>query len=399
MPCCSPTLSISTLQRDPHSKDFNKKIVLVTGELSGEIHALHLVRMIKESLSAEFSAIGSAKLAGEGVKIIYDYGKISLTGVSEIFAKLKYIKEAYATLKRHMRDERPSLVILVDFPGFNLKVSRLAKKHGVPVIYFIPPQIWAWRESRIKQIRKYVDKIICILPFEKDLYTRYAMDVTYIGHPFAGSVKPSFERAEFLRKVGAGDADTLVTIMPGSRENEFTRHMPLMEEVVMRLKERFPNLRALLPVAESIDYGLAERFEGSNVIIPFKGMSHDALAHCHMAIMASGSATLEAAILGAPTIVVYRISSLSYLIAKALVKVKYISLPNIIMEEELFPEFVQHIRVEDIAEKAIDMLKNGRKGIEGKIKEMKRRLGFYDSYRLAGESVVQFLKDRYGTIS
>jgi lipid-A-disaccharide synthase len=398
MPCCSPTLSISTLQRDLPSKHFNKKIVLVTGELSGEIHAAELVKAIRESLVVDFSGIGSARLAEEGVRIIYDYGNISLTGLSEIFVKLRYIREAYATLKRHMRDERPSVVILVDFPGFNLKVARLAKRYGIPVIYFIPPQIWAWRESRIKEIKKYVDKVICILPFEKGLYDRHGMDATYIGHPFTRAVKPKLERAEFLRKVGVEEGDTLVAIMPGSRENEIAKHMPLMEAVVMKLKGRVPNLKALLPVAESID-GLSAKYRGDRVIIPFKGLSHDALAYSDIAIVASGSATLEAALLGIPTIVVYKIASLSYLIAKALVKVKYISLPNIIMEGEIFPEFIQRINAEDIAEKAIYMLKNGREGLKVKIQEMKRRLGSYDSYRLAGESVVEFLKGRYGVIS
>jgi lipid-A-disaccharide synthase len=384
---------------DAQSRDFNNKILLIAGELSGEIHALRLVQAIRQSLSAEFTGIGGARLAEEGVNIIYDYKNISLTGLSEVVTKLKYIREAYRTLRRHMADERPSLLILVDFPGFNLRAARLAKEYNIPVVYFIPPQIWAWRKSRIAQIKKYVDKVICILPFEKDLYERHGIDVTYIGHPFAASVKPSMEKAEFLRMVGADKGSPLVTLMPGSRTNEIEKLMPLMEKVAEQLKKSFPGIKALLPVAENLDDMLIRKYRGNETIIPFKGRSHDALAACDIAIMASGSATLEAAILGAPTIVVYKISALSYAVAKMIVKVSHISLPNIIMEEEVFPEFIQRLKVEDIAEKAIYMLKNGRKSLQGKTEEIRRKLGTYDSYGMAGESVVQFLKEKYGVIS
>jgi len=387
------------LQRDPEHGSFNNKIVLVTGELSGEIHALHLVKAIRERLPAEFSGIGGAALAEAGVKIVYDYGNISLTGLSEIFAKLKYIREAYRVLKRHLAEEKPSLIILVDFPGFNLKTARMAWKMGIPVIYFIPPQIWAWRESRIRQIRKYVDHVICILPFEKELYDRHDVGATYIGHPFAGTVKPRLTKHEFLEAAGIKDGGALLTIMPGSRENEFMKHMPLLLDVVERLKRQIKELRVLLPLADSISDEIASKFSAGQTIIPVRGFSHDAMAYSDMAIMASGSATLEAAVLGTPTIVVYKISGLSYAVAKALVKVKYVSLPNIIMGEEVFPEFIQHLSAGDIAEKALYMLRNGRKGISEKMAEIKKRLGSYDSYGLAGELVVRFLEDRYGIIS
>ena len=390
---------INTLQRDPESGSFNNKIVLVTGELSGENHALHLVKALRELLPVKFSGIGGAGLAEAGVRIVYDYGNISLTGLSEIFSKLKYIREAYKRLKRHLAEEKPSLIILVDFPGFNLKVARMAKKRGIPVIYFIPPQIWAWRESRIKQIKRFVDHVICILPFEKELYDSHGIGATYIGHPFAGTVKPRLEKQEFLDTIGVKSGGTVVTIMPGSRENEFVRHMPLLLDVVNRLRARVNDLRVLLPLADSIDDGIASRYSGEQTIIPLRGLSYDALSYSDIAIMASGSATLEAAVLGTPTIVVYKVSRISYAVAKALVKIKYISLPNIIMGEEVFPEFIQHISPGDIAEKAVYMLKNGRKGFDEKMAEIKRRLGSHDSYGLAGESILRFLEGKYGAVS
>ncbi|MBA4416961.1 MAG: lipid-A-disaccharide synthase [Syntrophus sp. (in: bacteria)] len=372
----------------------------MTGELSGEMHALHLVNAIKESMDVEFSGIGSTGLEGAGVRIIYNYGNISLTGLSEIFVKLKYIREAYYTLKAHIETEKPSLIILVDFPGFNMRVARLAKKLHIPVIYFIPPQIWAWRESRIKKIQKYVDKVISILPFEKDFYDRSGVDAVYVGHPFINTVKPQHDRAAFFKKYGVREGSPVVTIMPGSRENEVIKHMPLMLKIIDAMKRQLKDMTVLLPLADSINEECIEKYrkEGDG-IVPLKGFSHDALAYSDIAIAASGSATLEAAILRTPAIVVYKISWLSYCIAKALVKVKYISLPNIIIGKEIFPEFVQHINCDSIAEKAVYMLKDGRIEIERELDEMKIKLGAYDSYQLAKEAVIQLLECKYGPIS
>jgi lipid-A-disaccharide synthase len=383
-----------------HPRSFNKKIVLVTGELSGEMHAVNLVSALRESMEIDFSGIGSTRLETAGVRIIYDYGKISLTGLSEVFEKLKYIREAYSKLKSHMEREEPSLIILIDFPGFNMRVARLAKKRGIPVIYFIPPQIWAWRESRIKQIKKYVDKVICILPFEKTLYDKHGVSASYAGHPFVNTVRARNDEAAFFAKAEIRKSGPIVTIMPGSRENEIRKHLPSLLKIVDLMKKEFEDMTVLLPLADSIDPGLVEgECRGRNNLTPLKGLAHDALAYSDLAIVASGSATLEAALLGVPTIVVYEVSRVSYLVAKMLVKVKHISLPNIIMGKEVFPEFVQNIDIDRIAEKAISMIKNGRSVIEKDLDDMKARLGVHDSYELAKEAVMELLGRKYGVIS
>jgi lipid-A-disaccharide synthase len=374
-------------------------IVIVTGELSGEIHAAELVRAIKRSIPVELSGIGSQRLRDEGVNTIYDYANISLTGLSEIFSKLHHIKDAYGRLKEHLERTRPSLLILVDFPGFNLKVARLAKKLGIPVIYFIPPQIWAWRKKRILRIKEYVNKVICVLPFEKRLYEEYGIDVSYVGHPFVSTVKPVSTREDFFRKTGIEQGSVVVTIMPGSRENEILRHMPVLLQSVAIIKGQAERLAVLLPLADNIDGSVIERFSKElQDCIVIRGQSYDALAHCDMAIISSGSATLEAAILGTPSIVIYRISWFSYLIARMLVTIKHISLPNIIAGKEVFPEFIQHIPPEKIAEKALYMINNGKESIKKDIDEILERLGRYDSYELAKDIVVKFLEKQYDTI-
>jgi lipid-A-disaccharide synthase len=387
------------LQKTNSNKNSAIKIVIITGELSGEIHASHLVKSLRRTLHVEFSGMGSKKLHEAGVHIIYDYGNISVTGISEIFGKLKYIREAYNTIKQHIVREKPSLLILVDFPGFNLRIAKFAKAHHVPVVYFIPPQVWAWRKSRIRKIRERVDKVICILPFEKQLYEEYGVDATYIGHPFVNTVKPVYSRTEFYTKVGIEQKGPLITILPGSRENEIIKHMPILLSIITKLEQHIHKPAILLPLAENIELlRLEKHLAGNHTIRAFKGLSYDALAYSDLAIAASGSVTLEAAILGTPTIVIYKISPLSYILAKILVNVPHISLPNIIAGKEIFPEFIQQINPEKIAEKALYMLNNGRDKIKNDIELLKIKLGTFDSYQLAKDEVIQLLEQIYGTL-
>jgi len=389
----------NTLQKANTHNNSELKIVIATGELSGEIHAYHLVKALGNSLHIDFSGMGSTRLQEAGVRIVYDYSNISVTGISEIFGKLKYIREAYSTMKRHIIRENPSLLILVDFPGFNLKLAKFAKANRVPVVYFIPPQVWAWRKSRIYKIRDRVSKVLCILPFEKKIYEEYGVDATFVGHPFLNTVKPSFSKTEFYQKVGVEPKSTVITILPGSRQNEVGRHMPILLSVITKLEQHIPNPTILLPIAENIDFRLVEKYLAESPVVKvFKGLSYDAMAHCDIAIAASGSVTLEAAILGTPTIVIYKISHFSYFLARMLVDVKYISLPNIIANREVFPEFIQQLDPEKIAEKALYMLKNGRESIKDDITAIRNRLGTFDSYQRAKDDILQTLKHIYGSL-
>ncbi len=389
----------NTLQKANSHNNSALKIVIATGELSGEIHAYHLVKALGKLLHIDFSGMGSTRLREAGVRIVYDYSNISVTGISEIFGKLKYIREAYSIMKRHIIRENPSLLILVDFPGFNLKLAKFAKANGLPVIYFIPPQVWAWRKSRIHKIRDRVSKVLCILPFEKKLYEEYGIDATFVGHPFLNTVKPSFSKAEFYQKVGVEPKGTVITILPGSRQNEVNKHMPILLSVITKLEQHIPNSAILLPLAENIDFRLAQKhLTESPMVKVFKGLSYDAMAHCDIAIAASGSVTLEAALLGTPTIVIYKISHFSYFLAKMLVNVKYISLPNIIANREVFPEFIQQLDPEKIAEEALYMLKNGRESINDDIKTIRDQFGSFDSYQRAKDEIILFLEHIYGTL-
>ena len=337
--------------------------------------------------------MGSDMLAGTGADIVCDYRNISVTGLSEVISHAGHIKRAFDRVKAHIASSRPDLVILVDFPGFNMRIARFAKTIGIPVIYFIPPQIWAWNRGRIKKIRRYVDRVICILPFEKEFYGKAGVEAVYIGHPFTETVKPSLDREEFIRSAGIKQSGPILTIMPGSRKNEVSRHLPVLSRTVGIMRRKIPGLSVLLPLADNIDEDYIRPFlDDISPVFLIKNGSHNAMAYCDTAIIASGSATLEAALLKTPTLIIYRISWLSYAIARLIVHVDFIGLPNIIAGKEIFPEFIQHLRPEMIANRALSMINKGRQDVEGELTSIIDKLRKQDSYHLASTAVTDFLE-------
>jgi len=340
--------------------------------------------------------MGSERLAALGVPIVHDYRDISVTGLSEVLSHAGHIRRAFDEVKKHLRTDRPDAVILVDFPGFNMRIARFARSLDIPVIYFIPPQIWAWKKGRLKQIKEYVSKVICILPFEQELYTREGIAASYVGHPFAHTVRPSLSRGEFLDTIKAPPGPIL-TIMPGSRRNEIQRHIPVLTEIIARIQRKRPGITIVMPVADSIhDSEFVSFLKDIPGMVPIRGGAYNALAYCDAAIIASGSATLEAALLKAPTIIIYRISWLSYYIARMIVSVDHIGLPNIIAGQEVFPEFIQSLNAETIANTALSMIDKGRHDIAGKLGPIIEMLKVPDSYGLAAGSVISFLEKVQG---
>lgn len=372
-----------------------KKIFISTGELSGENHAFHLVRAIKELGHFAISGMGSDILASAGVDIAHDYRDISVTGLSEVLSHLGNIQKAFTEVKSYIRTSRPDLVILVDFPGFNMRIARFARSLHIPVIYFIPPQVWAWKRNRMKQIRRYVNEVICILPFEQDLYSKQGIPSTFVGHPFAATVQPSLGKEEFLRQIGAPSGSPILTVMPGSRRNEVSRHLPVIADIIGIIRKTLPDITVLLPLADNIhEKVLGPLLQSNPRTYVIKNGAHNALAYCDTAIVASGSATLEAALLKAPTIIIYRISWLSYTIARMIVHVDYIGLPNIIAGNEIFPEYIQNLNPETIATKALSMIQEGKQNIARELASIVDTLHMHNSYGLAARAVVAFLEKR-----
>jgi lipid-A-disaccharide synthase len=371
----------------------------VTGELSGEMHAVRLVAELQKRLKIDFSGLGSDRFRQCGIDVVHDYRHISLMGISEVLSKMGHVWDAYRALKDHLLKTRPSLVILVDFPGFNLRIARVAHRLGIPTVYFIPPQVWAWRKNRVQTIKKNVDLVISVLPFEKPFYEEQGIECFYVGHPFTQTVKPLSTKADFLAKLGISPDRTIVTIMPGSRDTEIKKHLMILLKTVEIIGKKIKNLTVLMPLADNTDEAtVAPLIGGRKEIISLRGSTYDALSVSRLALIASGSATLEAAILGTPSIVLYRLSALSYLLARFLVKVRYVSLPNLIAGKEVFPEYIQHLDAERIAEKALSMLNSRGDALKREMEEIREKLGHHDSYGMASERIVQYLERLYGPL-
>ncbi len=310
-----------------------EKLLIVSGELSGSLYAQELVKRLRE----DFEVFGVFHREVEGAKRIYDSNRITAFGLFEVIGKLGEIRRALNKIEDFIKREKPKALILIDFPGFNLKVAEIAKREGVRVFYFIPPKLWAWGEWRIKELKVLVDKLFVIFPFEVDFYKRFGISAVYVGNPLVDLVFPKLEKGTFLKDIGL--KEPLFSLLPGSRSGEVNRLLrPLLEA-----SRRFPGSWAL-PVASTVNYSLVEKERNKlneGVKLLREELRYDLMAYSRAGIIASGTASLEASLLGLPHIVVYKVNPLTYLVAKNLVKVPFISLPNIIAGRKIVPELIQ----------------------------------------------------------
>ncbi len=331
-----------------YSKDTNKPgkhIMIITGEASGDLHGANLARELTGLDSGlKLSGIGGTGMAGAGVKLFYDIANLAVMGFIEVLHRLKDIRSAMHILEEQFRTDRPDLLILIDYPGFNLELARRAKKYNIPVLYYISPKIWAWREGRIRRIKKYVDRMAVILPFEKKFYQGHGVDVDFVGNPLLDQVHTTLIPVEFKVRNDIDAGATVIGIMPGSRRQEIAKLLPLFVQTAAKLNSEIGKCVFLLPLASTLtEAELKEHYtedEGLDIRI-IKNERYEAMAACDAAMVASGTLTMELAILKIPMVVCYRISVVSALLAKTFVKVKYASLVNLVAAKEVVPELLQ----------------------------------------------------------
>jgi len=309
------------------------EIMVVTGEASGDLHGAHLVKALqrlKPGLS--FCGMGGVELAGAGVEILFEASKISVVGFFEVISHLKEIISAQQTLRARLSQSKPSLLILIDFPDFNLFLARKAKQLGIPVFYYISPQVWAWRSGRVKTIGKLVDQIGVILPFEESFYRERGVDATYVGHPLLDSVEISQTRSRYCSEQELPVTDRLVGILPGSRVKEVTRLLPVFLEAALKLQDRCgENFFFLVARASTLDQqvlldnGIRDYQQRLNLKIVSEER-YNMMAACDIVVAASGTVTLELLLLNTPMVVAYKLSPRTYWLGKLLVKVRFFSL-------------------------------------------------------------------------
>lgn len=343
----------------------NKHIMVLTGEPSGDLHAGHLVKQIK-SLNSRiyFSGIGGPQLDHLHVDLFYNIENLSAMGITEVIMQIRQIKKAFDLFKDRLRKNKPDLIILVDYPGFNLKAAQYAKTHyHINILYYITPKVWAWKKSRLKKIKKYVDHAALILPFEEKIYKKAKIPATYVGNPLMNEY-PEYISRPFLRYNPAFlEQKNFVTIalLPGSRKAEIKNLLQIMVKTAELIQQKIPRISFVISRASSIPSdSLTKMLKTIPQSICFEINDRpvkDILVKSDLVIAASGTVTLEAALCCVPTIIIYKMSPVSYWIAKLVVKIKYAGLANLIVNKEVMPELLQNDATpEKISEKALDML-------------------------------------------
>ncbi len=340
-------------------------VMIIAGETSGDMHGAKVVRAMRlKKRHLFFYGIGGPSLQAAGVRILAESSTLSVVGITEIFSKAKHLFNTLNMTKNLLKSLRPDLLILIDFPDFNLNVAKAAKRLGIKVLYYISPQIWAWRSGRVKQIKKRVNHIAVILPFEAPFYHKHQVPVTFVGHPLA-DVSPSKRQTRNLnsQKHLLKSSKRVIGILPGSRNREVSEHLPVMLASAQILAKRNPDLHFVISVAPSVNKqqvqaALSESEGAAEFEITDSGIGA-ILSECTLVIAVSGTVTLDAAISGTPMVIIYKVSPLSYQVGRMLIKVPYIGLVNLIARKKLVPELIQNrVTAINIATEMSRMLNN-----------------------------------------
>jgi lipid-A-disaccharide synthase len=356
-------------------------VMIVAGEASGDLHAAALIRELRRHHpELRFFGCGGAQMQAAGCELLVHAHDIAVVGLFEVVGHLPLIYRRYRRLKSALRERRPAAVILVDFPEFNLRLARVARSRGVPVIYFISPQLWAWRPRRVRIVRHCVRRMICIFPFEREFYRRHGYDATYVGHPLIELARPTMSADEFRSRHGLDPITPIVALLPGSRRREVRFHLPTMLEAARRMRQQ-RDLQFVIPAAATVGArSIAAEIPQTDrsYVHVIEGDAYDALAHARLAVVSSGTATVEAALLGTPMIVVYRLSQWTYRLGRRLVKTPFYAMVNLIAGRQVVPELVQSaFEPQAIVKWALRLLDGTpeREAMVSGLAEVRQRLG------------------------
>lgn len=349
-----------------HPAGHARRVMIVAGEASGDLHGSLLVReMLGIHPAMHFFGIGGNKMKEAGVKLLAHAADIGVVGATEVISKIGTFIKVIRKVSKSMDQFKPDLVILIDFPDFNLNiVARAAKKRGIKIFYYISPQIWAWRSGRVKQIKRLVDRMAVILPFEVDFYAGYGFAVDYVGHPLVDTVKSNLTKSEARREFGLPENKTTIGLLPGSRSAEISRLLPEMLRAAKIISQTIPDAQYILPLADTLREETVRDIlaaSGLNVKI-VAGRTYDVITCCDLALVTSGTATLETGLLAVPMVIIYKLSLFSALIGSLIIDVKHIGLANIIAGKTVVPELIQlDANAPRIASEALAILLNDEK--------------------------------------
>src|SRR5713226_4881439 len=375
-------------------------LLLSAGEASGDMYAARLATALKQRLDVAIFGMGGPQMRAAGVEIITDYSEVSVVGITEVLKRLPSLFRAMSRLVDEAERRRPPLAILTDFPGFHLRLARKLRPKGVRNVYYICPQFWAWRPWRVNLVRRRFAQALCIFPFEEKFYAHAGVPVKFIGHPLVGNVNATLTRELFCKKYGLEERSKILTILPGSRRGEIAHHVPVLVKALATMRRTLPgNFGVVVALAPGLDSEkLQSMFPGEWHTKVIREDTYNALAAADLAIVSSGTATVEAALLGKPMIVVYRLSPLTAWLAKPLVRTKFFSMVNLIAGRAVVPELIQHDftpqRVAKEAEKLLSASEEGKNRVEimsRGLEEVRRLLGPPGAVERAADEIAKLL--------
>ena len=374
------------------------RILLSCGEASGDLYAGALTRELHHlSPGIEVSGRGGAEFTRAGGRLLADYRGLAVTGFIELVAKLPELMKAKQRLVAAAREERPDALVVIDYFGFNIRLARDVKKLGVPVIYYVSPQIWAWRPRRLADIRAIADRVLVIFPFEEPIYRAAGVPVEFVGHPLIDLARADEPRAAFLERIGLTPAAPTVALLPGSRPSELRRILESLVEAANRVRAAVPAVQFVLARAANLDNRLFEPVERLTDVAIVQGETDAVLGAADVALTASGTATVQATLHGTPMVVVYRVSPLEYRLGRHFVNLDTFAMVNLIAGKRIVPELIQdEFTPEAVAAEAIAMLTDpGRAArIREELAEVRRKLGEPGATRRAAEAILKLVRDR-----
>jgi lipid-A-disaccharide synthase len=371
-------------------------LLLSAGEASGDMYAARLASALKQRADVEIFGMGGSQMRAAGVDIVTDYSEVSVVGITEILSHLPSLIRAMRRLVAEAKHRKPALAILTDFPGFHLRLARKLKGLGIRNAYYICPQFWAWRPWRVRVVRRRFAQAFCIFPFEKKFYGDAGVPVEFIGHPLVGAVKPSVDRATFLREQSLDPTRPVVAVLPGSRTAELNQHLPVLREACLRI---YRETQAQFVVAAAHSETTASLREGWAPELPLRiveGYTYDALAAADTAIVSSGTATIETALLDVPMVVVYRLTPLTALLAKPLVRTPFFGMVNLIAEKCVVPELIQSdFTPERVSAEVLRLLREPttREAMRTNLAEVRRRLGPPGAVERAADAILALVQN------
>lgn len=367
-----------------------QRVMVIAGEASGDLHGSGVVRELKKlSPNIDVYGVGGDKMKREGMEIIYHINELGFMGFVEVIKHLPFIKTMEHTLEQIVKFKRPDVLVLIDYPGFNLRFARIAKRYQVKIVYYISPQIWAWHQSRVKKMRSLVDRMLVIFPFEVDFYRAEGVESEFVGHPLLESLEAKLDRKGFCKRCGLDERKKIIALLPGSRKQEIEHIFPEMLSAARKIAAQ-KEIEIVVGIAPTLDEQYFRTLYQVQNIHLISGMTYEIMANADFAFVTSGTATLETACFDTPMVVVYKTSWITYLIGRLLVRVKNIGLVNIVAGKTLVPEFIQfRATARMLADSAMKLLNDEKKYAEMKaeLSSVKGMLGTIGASKRVAERI------------